>query len=402
MLATSWLQFKTATDTNSKVKARGTNMARVDDALQDYCTRIVGANPALEIALLQALVVACKDWLKIKKGKSDFQKNVIGQTTGYFNTLFVTRKVAITNLGNEALTELYNRLQHHGLLTTDLRGQIHFDKNKLSTLGATTNPLGNTGAFHMKPLKPMGNGYTNERLSYLQSGKTQAISGSGVHATHTYVTKLADKNETAKISTNGNSTKEINKLRQQAVKVARKDVHNLSMNDFKILDEIGKANLVSGNVDYLKKAERYKYMAIPDGAGSLRNYNDALITTHAYKVTAYAMDRYGNLMQKNADPIGANSMFFNHSSFNAGHDVICAGTLTIANGILQMIDNNSGHYRPTRQNLHNCLDVLSHEGVDLTHAIVNLYVWVLGAKQEHRYHATAFLANQNSAPFQIT
>jgi hypothetical protein len=113
------------------------------------------------------------------------------------------------------------------------------------------------------------------------------------------------------------------------------------------------------------------------------------------------MDRYGNLLQKDAEPIG-DAFFFNHSSFNAGHDVVCAGTLKINNGDLTEIDNNSGHYKPGRDNLFNCLDVLAGEGVDLTNTTVNLYVFVGGRKEEHRYLAPAFLSNPNSTPAQIT
>jgi hypothetical protein len=179
--------------------------------------------------------------------------------------------------------------------------------------------------------------------------------------------------------------------------VAKKDIDRLTVEDFTILDELGRKNFMSGDVNYLKKAERYKVMAIPDGHGNLRDYNDALITTHAFKVTAYAMDKYGNLLCKDADPLNG-AFFFNHSSFNAGQDVICAGTLTIQNGVLQSIDNNSGHYKPGRTHLFNCIDVLVNENVDISHAYVNLYVWVSGVKQEHRYNATTFHANPNSPP----
>ena len=76
---------------------------------------------------------------------------------------------------------------------------------------------------------------------------------------------------------------------------------------------------------------------------------------------------------------------------------LAAGTLTINNGILEMIDNNSGHYKPNRDNLHNCLEILNQEGVDLTQAIVNLYLFQNNRKEEHKYSANNFLANQYSA-----
>lgn len=54
---------------------------------------------------------------------------------------------------------------------------------------------------------------------------------------------------------------------------------------------------------------------------------------------------------------------FNHSSYLAGAEVICAGCLYIgynnrrgmdAPGMLAHIDNGSGHYKPREENLRNC------------------------------------------------
>ena len=43
-------------------------------------------------------------------------------------------------------------------------------------------------------------------------------------------------------------------------------------------------------------------------------------------VTAYAMDKYGNIFVKDAGPLNG-AYFFNHSSFNAGNDVTCCGNI---------------------------------------------------------------------------
>lgn len=392
MLNTQFQTFKTATDKRyTALTARGNNIRAVDTALRAYWTEMNGArNATREIACLNEIVLACKDWLKLKQGKSETRTTTFTRTEEV-RTLFVARRTAITNLGTEALRELYTRLQALGILTADLRGRIHFDSHKLAVLGSGVQV--GARAPNVKPLKPMGADYQNERLSYLMSNKTQAISGSGVHGTHEFINKGLATNQDIELPRDP-------LRRQEALAVAAKDVHTLTMEDFQILDEIGRQNFVSGDVNYLNKSERLQYIAIVGADGTLYDCNDQKITT-GLAVTAYAMDNYGTLYTKDATPLDG-AAFFNHSSFNAGKDVISAGTLIIKDGVLRVIDNNSGHYKPTRDNLHNCLQVLESEGLNLQWTTVNLYVWVAGVKQEHRYYAIAFLRDPNGRPFRIT
>ncbi|CAG4885743.1 hypothetical protein [Paraburkholderia gardini] len=393
MLNTQYPTFKTATAKNfARFKARGNNIRAVDTALKAYWDEMNGAADATrEIACLNEIVLACKDWLKLKQGKSEFRTTTFTRTEEV-RTLFIARRTAITNLGTEALRELYTRLQALGILTADLRGRIHFDSHKLAVLGS--GAMVGARANNVKALQPMGADYQNERTSYLMSGKTQAISGSGVHATHTYVSRGIATNQDIGLPRDPGA-------RQAIQAAAAKNVHNLTMEDFQILDQIGRQNMTSGDVNYLNKSERLRYIAIVGADGKLHDCNDQRITTQDRDVTAYAMDNYGTLYAKDADPLGG-AMFFNHSSFNAGKDVISAGIVTIKDGALRTIDNNSGHYKPTRDNLHNCLEVLSSEGLNLQWTIVNLYVWVNGVKQEHRYYASDFLNDPNGRPFRIT
>ncbi|AQV98965.1 hypothetical protein BJN34_34365 [Cupriavidus necator] len=374
MLTTQYNTFIAATTRDQALLVRGSNIRVVDFALESYWHEMNGARDAgREIACLSEIVTSCLGWLKLKRGKAeDLQAGI--------SPLFVTRRQAIANLGSEALQELYVRLTQLGVLTPDLRGRLNFDRHKLSVLSSGVNA--GIPSPYARELRPMGADYQNERLAYLQSGKIHAISGSGVHQTHKYLAQMlpADRQR-----------------RKQAKKIARKEVHALTLEDFQVLDAIGRMNLLSGDVNYLAKYERMKYMAIVGADGLLHDVNDQHITTHPYKVTAYAMDKYGSLFIKDADPLGE-AMFFNHSSFNAGNDVICAGTLTVRDGSLRIIDNNSGHYKPTRENLHNCLSVLASEGLACNDAIVNLYVVVMGEKQELRYTANQFLRNPNVRP----
>ncbi|MDK3022024.1 hypothetical protein QO239_05320 [Cupriavidus taiwanensis] len=377
MLQTQYQAFVAATAREWWFQARGSNIREVDRALDSYWQEMNGArNAAQEIACLHALVMACIGWLKIKRAKAE-------DPQAAQNALFVTRRREIANLGSEAFQELSTRLVQLNVLTPDLRGRLNFDRRKLSALSSGANP--GAPSPYLRQLRPMGADYQNERLSYLESGKLRAISGSGAHVTHRNLTQMLPADP---------------QLRAQAQVVAQKDVHALSLEDFRLLDAIGRENLVTGDVNYLSKNERMRYMAIVGNGGLLYDVNDQPITTDAVRVTAYAMDKYGSLFIKDAEPLN-DAMFFNHSSFNAGNDVICAGTLIIRNGSLRVIDNNSGHYKPTRENLHNCLSVLASEGLACNWATVNLYVFVQGQKQEHRYAANDFLLNPNGVPRRI-
>ena len=56
----------------------------------------------------------------------------------------------------------------------------------------------------------------------------------------------------------------------------------------------------------------------------------------------------------------------NHSSFNAGKDVIVAGVIYAKNGKLTYLDNASGHYQASREQLEEFIHLLEAEEVDLT------------------------------------
>ncbi len=411
MLMTQTAAFEALTATGSRTKSRGSNMAKVDSALKAYWDGIRTANPQQEIRLLNDLCSACLTWLKSKKDKSEFKTNFFGQVTKEYNELFIRRRNQITNLGNEAIAELFDRLQASGLLTQDLRGQISFNQKKLQTLSApSTQRFG---------LRPMGQDYQPERGTYITSKKTTAISGSGVHSTHQnlniyikngMVGELdailghTDARNALQLRQPTLSTRAVDArlqtLRSQIPKIAAKNVHNLSHADFKLLDDIGRLLDTTGDLNYLKKAERSRLLVTVNRDGKLCDTAEALITT-GRAITAYAMDEYGNLFCKDAMPLHG-ARWFNHSSFNAGKDVICAGTLTIAAGQLLAIDNCSGHYKPTRENLHNCLASLAQDGVDLSQTLVNLHVFVGGTEFEHRYGATDFLLDPNSLHFTVT
>lgn len=127
-----------------------------------------------------------------------------------------------------------------------------------------------------------------------------------------------------------------------------------------------------GNVDviYLRKMSRLRFMLMQNQYHMLCSIDMQLFTTDQRDGWPFAMDRYGNLFcADNRDHGGQ----FNHSSFNAGREVICAGNMKINNGQLIMIDNNSGHYQPPLQQLENAIINLRDEQVDLSACLIEAH-----------------------------
>jgi hypothetical protein len=111
---------------------------------------------------------------------------------------------------------------------------------------------------------------------------------------------------------------------------------------------------------------QYRIYISPQG----RLYKDAAFTTPLCTTNnpsrldsreneaAYAMDLNGFLYARQVTDFADGQ--FNHSSFMSGKPVICAGIIIVGvGGMLRMISNNSGHYRPTLGDLGRALAVLN-------------------------------------------
>jgi hypothetical protein len=119
---------------------------------------------------------------------------------------------------------------------------------------------------------------------------------------------------------------------------------------------------------YLNKMSRSQYLVTID-EGTMYYYDgEHKEITTAGEQMVYAVDRYGNLFCLDL----ADGVQINHSSLLAGQDVIGAGCLCVRNGSLRWIDNNSGHYRPTYQQLCNTLRVLVDQGLPLDDVMVGV------------------------------
>ena len=191
--------------------------------------------------------------------------------------------------------------------------------------------------------KKMGGVYAYERQGYLDSKKTSAPSAT-----------ILD----GKAQELGGEGKLPSKFPDQ--------FSQLTEDQFKWLDKKIKE---SHEVWYMKKLERLKYM-LWVREGDLVDFDGNPAQTSGSAGWPYAMDRYGSLFTVNhATP----HKQVNHSTLNAGKEVICAGMIKVEAGNLRIISNNSGHYKPAQKELYNAVQALVTDGLNLALAKVELW-----------------------------
>lgn len=251
-----------------------------------------------------------------------------------------------------------------------------FKRLQYETFNARKGANGYTGST-----QPMQGGYQHERTTYLQSGKTKAYSGSTASALIGYAGDLG-------------------------IDLKGKTFNTLTVDEFKDLVRRYAPELVeSEEVVFFKKQDRIGYLIVIEAgimyasANTRFDTGDVGFTTTGYP---YVIDQYGNMYSTDHVEFGRAlplDQRFNHSTFNAGKDVISAGIVGARNGRLTYIDNNSGHYKPDRIQLQNALIVLEGCGVDLTRVRVG-WKSVEGGTVVVREYANgkAFLNNPRMRP----
>lgn len=142
-------------------------------------------------------------------------------------------------------------------------------------------------------------------------------------------------------------------------------------------------------VVYFSKMERLQHLKhVRDG--KLYNIDGTPFATPQLG-SSWAMDCYGNLF---AGDSSISDVQVNHSSYLAGKDVAAAGLIdTNADGTVTAIDNSSGHYKPTKENLHDALRYLAEQGLNFDRAVVRV-VGANGAETQH--HAGPWIRNINA------
>lgn len=339
--AYTWAAFKSST--SIRFRSRGKNMEGVDDALQAYWH-------TPDQASLISLMKACNSWLKLKKDK---------KVAGNGKTHFKTRWDKIVGLANAAYAELG---------AAGARGAGEYERKKQR--GMVRNNGQATG-------KSLDGHYGIERKQWIGGNKSRnPISATTMHE---FVDELTNEDTMAYDAKNATEF--------GGHAVFGKTFSQMDIKDWQTLDRIcqdvdrktksGRAR----HVVFLKKAERIQYLANPVprglGQGALLCKNDGTPWDTGTWEQPFAMDLYGNLFV-GTDTIGDGDNRVNHSSFTAGGMVMCAGTLKISNGILTSFNNNSGHYKPTAQNVYEALMALRDDNIDLLQVKVLITIGVHG------------------------
>jgi hypothetical protein len=326
-------EFINSTSVEGNGKKRGSTLLRVDGALENWQLQKDGA-PRAQLQALYLIIKECDRYLKKHSlfGGSNGQMKLGGHRSG---PSLRSQKVAA--LRAAALSELRRVAPtiRRALGYVELQKQRHQEKLR-----------GGQGTL----TKSLGGGWHYEREQWVQ-GRKQSMPNSGtmVYQALNAAPFVSDQF-----------------MDDHPDIFAKRLVSELSMDEFQILSQVGGNTKVS----YYNKISRLQFLALPDGKGGYTDIDERPIDMKEYnKGTAdlhmYALDHHGNLFTREA-PKSQGEEFFNHSSFNAGREVICAGMVWIREGKLTHIDNYSGHYAPTRDNLLEALRFLNEEGIDLS------------------------------------
>lgn len=327
-----------------KIRVSGKNLAPVIAALQHYESVSNSMNPTERQAALCTVISKCRKWLDLKQAKINAAQDP--------DATVKLREQRVTSLMNEAWA---------ALIATDG--------------GATAHAFGAYDARRQggrRQAQGMAPGYTTERAAYVASGKGRSVSGS-------LIDDLLDKGRTRNqhlppTGPAGSPAKahrdaviqQNHQLRDRLKQgVQNRTLASLTVADWQKIDKIASTAVEGLETRYMPRGQRLRYLLESDGAGGLRyaagQRSAATVGSHEWP---YAMDEWGNLYTAD-DQLPVNRTgyaMFNHSTFTAGDDVVCAGMLQIdPQGKLLRIDTNSGHYKPTKAQLQEVVRILRDE-----------------------------------------
>jgi hypothetical protein len=288
-----------------RTRGRG-SLQRIDSALQPYLLHRATMPVTERIAALARIISECRRWLNDKGTEAK-------STT-------VTRKPHVETLLRE---------------TTLWYKYYRYETNKTLTeiVGVNAHAVGAKVKYSVEPTKALFGGYQHET----SRAKGQPRPAAGI--VKPYVAQAVT-----------------------AGAIVNTSLHTLTAAEYAIVEQM--AEIDPGNATptmaYLNKLSRIGEMVIVENGKLMSDPATPFKTSGPF---AYAIDRYGNMYAKrNRDGL------FHHSSFCRGQEVICAGCLMVSDGVLRHIDNASGHYCPSRANLHNAVQLLHVYGLDISQA----------------------------------
>jgi hypothetical protein len=315
-------------------KARGSTLLRIDSALTNW-EKAQSDAPKGQLQALYLLIKECGHYLK-KHGPLGVSN---GQMGGHRKRSM--RAQQVESLLAETQSELRRVAPTVGRALRIVELQKRRQKEKL-----------NGG---QQPLKGLYPGFHHERNMWVD-GKKQTMPFSG-----------------SQIMNVGGDIYYSDWGRSQEGVEAFKHIHDITLDQYKVMGELGGGL----KVKYHNKISRLEFLAVPDGNGGFADIDERPINMTIKQgllavLHMYALDHHGNLFTRESPPRNFTE-FFNHSSFNAGREIMCAGMIWIRNGKLKHLDNESGHYKPSWENLVQAVRFLHEEGTDVSGARIGGY-----------------------------
>lgn len=308
---------------------RGSSIRKIDTKLKLYWKL---KHPMEKMAALSSLLGECAAWLKEKSGKESPSTK--------------RRRLAIAQVSESAFLLLRDSF---GVVS----GEDRFNYNKSKNVGKFEGGL-----------KSLHGGYALERQGYLES-KSNPLSSSSIANKSAKPDLRLDRHRIAEIVKGDQRQKEL----LLHLLDPHTDWHTLTLEQAKILALVCK-HFDHGEVDkveFLHKKARVKYLVTYKG--KRHDFEDSVgkpfdTASGGHGRFMYTVDEYGNLLASKEGLGGLN--MWNHSGYNAGKDVLCAGMIEVKKGKLTYIDTLSGHYKPRREHLQRVLILFREEGIDLS------------------------------------
>jgi hypothetical protein len=327
-------QFKQETNPKAVRKA----LAGIDMQLQRWDVNKNGPSTTVRIEILRAISQGCIAYLELKEGKKAKRDDA--------------------RFGKPS-ARLINRIDKTKQLAQQVFLRLAFERYRYQKVVRTQGGRGMPAKVGAE-LADLKGSYAHERANFANIKQNQGLQGTqtpinpqGASYVHQRIKEHEDGNPGAAAAP------------PALVALLNKGFDNLTLNEFNTIQ----AQFAQGaqglgalpNVHYARKDERLRdLMLVPE---------DGLLYTAQGKLcdigwSAYAVDRYGNLLVAKANRTwthGQTNAQFNHSTLAAGGPVICAGEIRIKKGLIEYISNESGHYRPTAAQLANAIYTLAEE-----------------------------------------
>lgn len=151
---------------------------------------------------------------------------------------------------------------------------------------------------------------------------------------------------------------------------------------------------LSSYLPYFSKDQRMGYLLVVlNGRFLQQSFTPYDTKALQGQKSIYAVDKYGNFFVEKAG-----GSVPNHSCFCRGLGVICAGEIKVSAGVPTYINNGSGHYQPTVQELKEAVKLLEDHGFNLN--AITVEDWSVPKRTRTWNSARRFL--QGFAPDQVT